>query len=398
MPASHPTSTHRTHRKSESARKSGTAKRTPASTLTEHAPQTQAALVDPYAAGPDTLLRLQRGYGNQAVSRLIDSAPSPASGPGAGVIQRQARNAIVTVDTRLRTMGENNKKGKSLIHGTAGQALQTGTVIKVHDDRTFKSRLQTDRRQRGYRRNQPDTAWHQMVDDPTAYIRTGTFRILEDVDAGSDSDSDEVRPFQPEEMVYLSDNPDICEGMVTVWMQNRGRLQKYFNVQVSGTLAINSELHSPFHTEAGNVPHPVGATQQSDYINHLHGLHPSSGQPAPQAAYAPISQLLARIGQLADGGMMHVSMRKNPIESGGHAVGVARVGTRYYIFDPSVGMARLMNPERLQEAMGVLLNTDVNPREGRYEGDWAKYAMFYAVMIPNANFTNVDPQRMPEDD
>ena len=111
-----------------------------------------------------------------------------------------------------------------------------------------------------------------------------------------------------------------------------------------------------------------------------------------------MNQLLAKIEQLEDGGMMHVSMRKDPIHSGGHAIGVARVGTRFYIFDPSAGMARLMNQERLQQAMGVLLNTVVNLREGRYEGDWAKYAMFYAVVVPNANFTDIAPQRMPQDD
>lgn len=367
----------------------------------------QQALTNPQLARPEAVLQLQRRYGNQAVNRLLGPArslanqsadlPAEAISQSAGsesVIQRKVRNAIVTIGTRARIMGDK----QSLIHGTAGPELEVGKVLKVHDNKTFKSRLQTDRRQAGYRQNNPDTVWHKLADPAGAYIRIGTFRLLKDVETGSESESedDEVRPFRPEEMVYISNNPNLCEGMVTTWMQNKGQLQKYFNMQASGVLGITHTEASPFHAAASNVPKQKDSTKQSEYINHLHQLHPTSAAPSDAARYAPMSQLLAKIQGLPNGAMLHVSMRKDPIHSGGHAIGVARFGTAFYIFDPNSGTAKL-SPARLEEAVAILLNQTTDMGQGVFPGEWSEYGLFYAVMVPDSGFTGLAPQRMPED-
>lgn len=303
-------------------------------------------------------------------------------------IQRKIKEAVIIKDTVTRKRGVR----KSLVHGIPGRVLEQGDKIAVHDNKIFYSRLQTDKPvDYSYRGNDVSTAWNRLADAGDEYVRYDAFRFsdikdfLEDNSSDDSSDDeDSFYPFSGAELIFTTDNPDICEEMVTLWIAKRGRLEGYVNATLGEIPVVTNELPSRFHEKARAIPKDVKATKESDYIGHLHEKYPQGTKAPHDARYLPVSQLLAKVTSLPSGGMMHVSIRKDPIHSGGHAVGFARMKTKFYLFDPGTGVAQL-SVGRLEEVLFRLFaSADIS--SGVLQGDWASYKLFYAVTIPDARF------------
>jgi hypothetical protein len=317
-------------------------------------------------------VQMKQEWGTQVIPKA-----SAGSLPGT-VMQPKVKEAVVSKDTVARKKGER----RSLVHGTKGRDFKRGDEIEVHDDKIFYSRMQTDEvKDTSYRNKDVSTAWNLLADSDREYIRFDTFRFSDIQDSLGEVDDFEetLYPFSGAEKIMETDNPGLCEEMVTLWIAKRGRLEGYVNAALGVIPVVTDEYASPFHEAARTIPKDVNATKESDYIEHLHDKYPSGNSQAINASYRSVTKLLEKVLNLPVGGMMHVSIRKQPIESGGHAVGFAHSKSHYYIFNPNTGIAQL-STERLKAVIERLFAT-----EGR-RGDWAEYELFYAVTIPDAQF------------
>ncbi len=89
-------------------------------------------------------------------------------------IQKKKVDVTIDTPTRPRMIAEDRT---SLVHGSSGELLKKDDVVGIHDNVTFRSRLQTDQPGgKAYRENAKDTVWYKIATQ-NAYLRQGTFTI-----------------------------------------------------------------------------------------------------------------------------------------------------------------------------------------------------------------------------
>jgi hypothetical protein len=201
-------------------------------------------------------------------------------------------------------------------------------------------------------------------------------------DSGSDDDDEDTSnyPFTPDEIIYKTDNPKICEQMVTLWAKNKGDLRLFYNVKVGQIWYVSKEGEtlSQFHKEAIELP-KIQAKDEFDMVEKLNSLY-GKEVVEPQYNRLNVDDLSRDLSGMASGTMMHISLRKRPILSGGHAIGVARLRDTYYVFDPNMGMYSIAGAARLAEVLKLNFSKG---GDGVFSGNWAEYHYSYTVTTPN---------------
>lgn len=226
-----------------------------------------------------------------------------------------------------------------------------------------------------------------------------TQQVPDNEDAASARDAE--FPFDQDEIIVKTDNPKMCEAMVRLWIKYRGDLRLFYNAKVGEIWHISHmadrRTGRDFHNEAKHLKalSPLmGVHSEKQMIERLGGLYEM--KPVKER-YEPYNKMSEILGEMPLGAMAHVSMRKGGVEDGdrkegaasgagkahiddeGHAIGVARAGNAYYVFDPNAGVYKLESLDRLDYII-MMNHMKVGEFAAPGNGAWREYGFVYILI------------------
>lgn len=218
---------------------------------------------------------------------------------------------------------------------------------------------------------QPDSSTHPS-DRPSLPVTAG------------EVEEESIYPFTLAETVFITENNDYCEQMVRQWIAHKGNLHSYYNTSMNSTVGLLPAIttESPFFRLVEKTG-KIAAEDEYDMIAKLDEAYGEQGH-ADKERYQKIrddEELITTAVACPSKAMMHLSLRKKPISSGGHAIGVARFNDTYYIYDPNNGMFKVQGQDRLKE---ILTHGFAGQQLPRPEGPWSSYIYFYRILVPDA--------------
>ena len=199
-----------------------------------------------------------------------------------------------------------------------------------------------------------------------------------------------IYPFSLTEVVFLTENNDYCEQMVRQWIAHHGKLQNYYNMSMNSKAGLLPAITSAssFFSLVEQLG-KIDAKDEFEMVAKLDKAYDVQGSP-DKLRYHKIhedEELITISIACPSKAMMHLSLRKKPISSGGHAIGIARSGDIYYLYDPNSGMFKVQGQDRLKE---VLANGFTGPQPPqKLAGPWAEYVYFHSVLVPDTLDANL---------
>jgi hypothetical protein len=139
------------------------------------------------------------------------------------------------------------------------------------------------------------------------------------------------------------------------------------------------KIESQFYKEASELP-KMEAGNEFEMVENLHKYYGKEVIAGERYGHLNADSLFIDLSNMPSGTISHISMRKKPIMSGGHAIGVARLGDTYYVFDPNMGMYSIAGADRLAVVLKQNLTKGGN---GMEDGNWADYQYSFMVTTPN---------------